>query len=339
MTKTYILIDGSYYIFYRLFALRNWWKLSHKDHPQENLHLNQEFVEKYKKIFQQKLKEIPKKLHIPCENEIIYIIGKDCKRENIWRNKIYPEYKATRTNYKDENHQPSYFFDIVYRENLYDIVNNDITNTCKIEIDENTQIDENTKKNIQLSENTTKRNKRKKKKYKIQSVHILSEETLEADDCLAITTNYLYETNKIEIENNKEYDNNNIYKTTGSNIPEIYIITSDTDYMQLKKERIHIYNLSFTPLITEKNSFGCAKKDLLYKIIRGDTSDNIKPLFNKCTKREAIKLMDDNSLLMKKIKDEGREENYKLNRTLVDFQKIPQELQEIMIDKLKSLNI
>ena len=39
----FVLIDGSYYIFYRFFALLNWWKLARKDEPIDNPGENEEF--------------------------------------------------------------------------------------------------------------------------------------------------------------------------------------------------------------------------------------------------------------------------------------------------------
>ena len=32
----FLLIDGSYYMFYRYFAVEQWWKHSHPDEPLEN---------------------------------------------------------------------------------------------------------------------------------------------------------------------------------------------------------------------------------------------------------------------------------------------------------------
>ena len=50
--STLIFIDGSYYIFYRYYALLNWWKFQNKDDDNiDNLHENTEFVEKFIKLF------------------------------------------------------------------------------------------------------------------------------------------------------------------------------------------------------------------------------------------------------------------------------------------------
>ena len=61
----WLLIDGSYYIFYRYYALLIWWKNARKDEPLDNPIENQEFVDKFKKTFISKIDELKKKLKIP----------------------------------------------------------------------------------------------------------------------------------------------------------------------------------------------------------------------------------------------------------------------------------
>lgn len=90
---TYILIDISYYIFYRYYALLNWWNFVQPDDPLGNPIENNEFVEKFKKTFINKIGEIPKKLKI--KNYKI-IAGADCPRLDIWRHKIFNGYKEKR---------------------------------------------------------------------------------------------------------------------------------------------------------------------------------------------------------------------------------------------------
>lgn len=97
-TLTYILIDMSYFIFYRYYALIGWWKLAKPDDILGIPIDNSEFVEKFKKTFVDKLKEIPKKLKI--KNYILFA-GKDCPRLDIWRHKLFDKYKVNRV-YDDE---------------------------------------------------------------------------------------------------------------------------------------------------------------------------------------------------------------------------------------------
>jgi 5'-3' exonuclease len=112
-----IFIDGSYFCFYRYFALLTWWKNAFPEDPiLGDPADNPFFVEKFKKMCIQSLENIPKKLGISKkdikENNYKIFIGKDCKREDIWRLEFYKEYKSTRV------HNPyiSSFFKILYNE-------------------------------------------------------------------------------------------------------------------------------------------------------------------------------------------------------------------------------
>jgi 5'-3' exonuclease len=296
MTTTYILIDASYFIFYRVHALYSWWKLSHPDEDNINLHENPEFIEKFISTFKSKLLELPKKLNLlPSkktklsktlefeqtidENEnspkIQFIIGKDCPRQNIWRLNIYSKYKATRDNYENkESFNPGHFFKMVYSTNLF----------------------ETTLQNEGYSSTT------------------LFNDCLEADDCLAICSRYIYE-------------------NTQSNV---YIITSDTDYMQLINDRTKLFNLKYKPVNTEKNSLGKPSVDLLFKILTGDKSDNIPSTFKKCGKKTALKYCNNVELLKQDLEKKNAYEQYKLNRRLIDFREIPQELQNNIITQIKN---
>ena len=62
MTQTFILIDGSYFIFYRYYALLNWWR--HSQQETQPCLENKEFIDKFENIFINKIKEIKKKTKI-----------------------------------------------------------------------------------------------------------------------------------------------------------------------------------------------------------------------------------------------------------------------------------
>jgi 5'-3' exonuclease len=270
-------------VFYRTFALVNWWKLSHKDDPNptpiSQLHENDEFITRFKEVFKSKLIEIPKKLKLPKDTPIQYIIGKDCPRKDIWRMNLYSGYKGTREDYSNTDAEktpnklnPKPFFELVYKEDLF--------------------------------QTTGMRH----------PLTMLFNPSLEADDCLAIAAKRLLQ-----------------------NAPQnsqIYIITSDTDYIQLCQPRIHLVNLKFKPVNTEKNSFGNPQKDLLFKIILGDKSDNIPSVFKKCGKKTAEKYCNDISLFEQKLIADECIDQYKLNRRLIDFNEIPDFLQTDIKEQL-----
>jgi len=114
---TFIFIDGSYYCFYRYYSLLTWWKNAY---PQEDLKdpfANEKFVEKFRKTFVEHIEKIPQKLNIHKQPHSI-IVGKDCKRENIWRHQLFDKYKANR-DYKEDEFMGGPFFEMAYRDNLF----------------------------------------------------------------------------------------------------------------------------------------------------------------------------------------------------------------------------
>lgn len=117
MDEATFYIDASYFIFYRYYALVQWWKLAKKDEPLDNPIENQEFVNKFRTTFIDKMKEIPKKCGInPKKTSVALYVGRDCPRKDIWRKDIFPEYKANR-DYEGFLGGP--FFAMAYDENLF----------------------------------------------------------------------------------------------------------------------------------------------------------------------------------------------------------------------------
>jgi len=257
MNPQFIFVDGSYYCFYRFYALTNWWKNAYPNEPLDNPFQNKKFVDKFKKTFVENLQQIPKKLKIDKNINPIMIVGKDCKREQIWRMEIFPKYKANRIN---DGFMGGPFFKMAYEEELF---------------------------------------------QQGGAQAILKHSKLEADDCIAISVKYLLAK----------------YPTC-----HIYIITSDRDYLQLNAPNVDLFNLSFKN-IAEKSSIGDPKNDLELKIIMGDSSDNIPSVFPKCGPKTAIKCIEDPEFFKKKMSDNPEYyKQYELNKTLVDFDNIPNEL-------------
>jgi len=262
----FIFIDGSYYCFYRYFALLRWWKFVYPDNSNEDLSNCEVFIEKFKKMFISKIKEIPKKLCIDPKIKPVFIVGKDCKRENIWRNELLSEYKANRDNISKENAKDKeFFFKLAYDE-LFNLSNIDM---------------------------------------------ILKHPKLEADDCIAISVKHIC--------NNYPFS-------------KIYIITSDSDYLQLQNEKIDVINLMYKKLKTSGNN----ERDLLKKIIMGDISDNIPSVFPKCGLKTGEKCCEDKEYLLKKMNgDKNYYTQYELNKKLIDFNMIPEELSNEFLLSIK----
>ena len=109
----FVLIDGSYYVFYRYYALRVWWnKARGPDEPEEPSE-SERFIDKFKTTFVSKIKEIDKKLKL---DNSIKLVGKDCPQNTIWRNNQTIDYKGNRPN--EKNVAP--FFKIAYQEKLFE---------------------------------------------------------------------------------------------------------------------------------------------------------------------------------------------------------------------------
>ena len=108
--RNIVFIDGSYFIFFRYYAMLSWYKISKQEIPK--ILINDEtFVERFKRTFIKKIKEIPKKLGIHKKSKTTIYVAKDCSKKDIWRNRYIEKYKATR-DYKDFQGQP--FFKMAY---------------------------------------------------------------------------------------------------------------------------------------------------------------------------------------------------------------------------------
>ena len=97
--NNYIFIDGSYYCFYRYYAIKSWYNRYNKIKENEELMSNSIFKEKYDKLFLNKIDELINRLKI---TNFKFFIGRDCRRSDIWRNEFYDNYKGTRV-HNDNN--------------------------------------------------------------------------------------------------------------------------------------------------------------------------------------------------------------------------------------------
>jgi len=256
MTLNFIFIDGSYFCFYRYYSTIAWWNNAFPENKLDDPIKNEIFVEKFKKTFIDTVKNIAVKLNITDHNPIL-IVGKDCKREDIWRNSLYPNYKSTRNN-TDFKGGP--FFKMVHDEDLF---------------------------------------------LKSGAKHIIYHNKLEADDVIAISTKLILKTH---------------------NDCKIHIITSDKDYLQLVEPRVKIINLAFKDISQLKSSNQNPECDLFCKIVMGDISDNITSVFPKCGPKTALKYYNNKELFENNLNKFNLHEKYKLNKSLVDFNEIPQDL-------------
>jgi len=120
-SKTFIFVDGSYYNFYRYHSLLTWWKNAFPEDTEclKDPYQNAQFVEKFKKTFVTNIKGLQKNLKIDKTIEPIIVVGKDCKRQDIWRTKLFPQYKGTRANGPEDGFMGGPFFKMVYEDKLF----------------------------------------------------------------------------------------------------------------------------------------------------------------------------------------------------------------------------
>ena len=257
--KIFILVDTSYWIFYRYFAIVQWWGHSNPESPLSIPYENEEFVEKFIKTFSESLTTFKKKQKIHKKKTTIIAV-RDCPRKDIWRNKLFTEYKGTRDKGEEFNGGP--FFKHIYQDN-------------------------------------------NKLLYEAGVNSVLQFPNLEADDIIALTKNHI---------RNKYND------------AQIYIIANDHDYLQLLDEHTEIVNFQNKFLKEAKKVFSEPQKNLFYKIVLGDKSDNIMPIFKKCGPKTCEKYYENNELFLEALKKENAYEKYELNKKLVDFRELPHEL-------------
>ena len=143
--------------------------------------------------------------------------------------------------------------------------------------------------------------------YKFLSANkftVLNIEKLEADDVVYLST--------LKIES------------------PIIIITNDNDYLQIDNENIEIHNLSNPKTSNIRlRSLGNPRKDLLLKILRGDSSDNILPVYPKLGIKTAEKLIElSDEELHEHLVKKNAIDNFNKNKLLISFESIPKEYME-----------
>jgi len=91
--KPVVLIDGSYYVFYRYFATLRWFSFQKREFDVNTISENEEYLSSFIKHMDSDLKKICKKWKTELSNVVFCT---DCQRCKIWRNDIYKDYKGSR---------------------------------------------------------------------------------------------------------------------------------------------------------------------------------------------------------------------------------------------------
>ena len=120
------------------------------------------------------------------------------------------------------------------------------------------------------------------------------------------------------------------------------IISSDRDFLQL--DNVSQYNMwgeKIERTIKDVSETPLTRSDfLLWKIVRGDTSDNIKNVFPRVGDKKSYVLVQDRDMLKQKLSESNDAvERFKLNKQLIDFRNIPEDIRDkalaVIDEKLK----
>ena len=98
MTCThFIILDGSYFVFFRYHAMRQWWKRARREDEPENPLESQRYRDGFISNFSKKLTGLAKLVgHDKKTESLIGVLAEDCASGTCWRKSIWPSYKGTR---------------------------------------------------------------------------------------------------------------------------------------------------------------------------------------------------------------------------------------------------
>ena len=285
--KTTIFLDASYYIFYRFHALVQWWRFAKKDEPLGNPSENQEFITKFKTVFIDKCREIPKK--VKCKNADI-IVAMDCPRANIWRNKLFSLYEQCNDFSEDS---------LLAQLNNLDAI--------KIEAADNSEAityKGGRKQDPIMNAGPFFKLVYQEKLFQQAGIStILSHPELEADDCIALTLRYY---------------------TSNADPQQYIIIANDHDYLQLVSPTIHLINLKYREIPCENPEAAlfikCVQGD------KSDNIKGIFKRCGKKTALAYYGRNGKERFHQQLQKEAGSWQRFLINQRMIDFKWIPERL-------------
>lgn len=149
--------------------------------------------------------------------------------------------------------------------------------------------------------------------------HLVKVDTAEADDVIGVLV--------------RKIQNEYYYRS-------IIIVANDNDYLQLASNSVYIWSLT-NKLLNDKIKIS-PKIELLNKIVHGDISDNIPPCIETIESykdREVLQSIIEYPELLKEYleTDDDFKNQFELNRSLVDFNFIPKNIKEMILDETKNI--
>lgn len=126
-----------------------------------------------------------------------------------------------------------------------------------------------------------------------------------------------------------------------SKIKNKIIFASDHDFLQLRDEyNARMFNLEGVEILPEeyKKMPVSAKQYLFAKILMGDDSDNINQVFPRCGYQTAMKYVLNTEALKERLQsDAAAKKQFAINNKIINFENIPQELQQLIITESEKL--
>jgi 5'-3' exonuclease len=147
---------------------------------------------------------------------------------------------------------------------------------------------------------------------KLHKLHMMNYPTAEGDDVIAIVHDYIRER----------------HANT-----RILIMSSDSDFLQLYGPNTDIINFQLKSIAakTDADQLGVY---LVWKVLNGDTADNIPPIIK--SKAAALKMALDGVALKTFREGSVNKANYVRNNTLINFQYIPEKIRQGVILSIES---
>lgn len=256
-TDPVVYIDSSYFSFYRANATRSWFIRAYPDDNNHNWITNETFMQMYEKKFREHVAKIAKTLRVPLE-ALIFV--RDSPREEIWRTKIFPQYKAHRQDCDGSEKLNNHSMGPVIKYSNDHILSHEATNRLPVTV-------------LRLS-------------------------GVEADDIIAYMTHH---------HNHSEPER------------KVYIIANDTDFYQLLGNPNNtMFSIGTKYTLTHIREI--PENYLEVKILCGDKTDNIPPIFPGCGPATARNLVSNHEKLQEIFSSKPDvKAQYELNKKLIGF--------------------
>jgi 5'-3' exonuclease len=138
-------------------------------------------------------------------------------------------------------------------------------------------------------------------------------ENAEADDVIAVLANKLYNQDKNRL---------------------IVIISNDNDYLQLVNDKTLIWSLQNKLLNSKVET--TSQEMLMRKILRGDEGDNIPSIVGNMSEKEITELIQNREKFELWLNTSDKRKLFENNQKLIDFNFIPDEIRESILEACKS---